>query len=59
KNPDMVRPIVTADLQPPRPAKRPANSALDNAALRMAGLPLLRDFHEPLRETVHALLSSQ
>ena len=59
KNPDMVRPIVTADLQPPRPAKRPANSVLDNAALRMAGLPLLRDFHEPLRETVHALLSLQ
>ncbi|MGZ4673517.1 MAG: dTDP-4-dehydrorhamnose reductase [Ilumatobacteraceae bacterium] len=58
-NPDMVRPIVTADLQPPRPAKRPANSVLDNAALRMAGLPLLRDFHEPLIETVHALLSSR
>ena len=55
KDPDMVRPIATADLQPPRPAKRPANSVLDNAALRMAGLPLLRDFHEPLRETVHAL----
>ena len=59
KSPDMVRPIATADLQPPRPAKRPANSVLDNAALRMAGLPLLRDFHEPLRETVHALLSLQ
>ncbi len=55
KNPDMVQPITTADLQPPRPAKRPANSVLDNAVLRMAGLPLLRDFHEPLRETVLAL----
>ena len=55
KNPDMVRPITTAELQPARPAKRPANSVLDNAVLRMSGLPMLRDFHEPLRETVHAL----
>ena len=29
-------------------APRPANSVLDNAALRAAGLPLLRDFGEPL-----------
>ena len=55
KNPDMVRPIATADLQPPRPAPRPANSVLDNAVLRMAGIPLLRDFREALRETVDAL----
>jgi dTDP-4-dehydrorhamnose reductase len=55
KSPDMVRPITTAELQPARPAKRPANSVLDNAVLRMSGLPMLRDFHEPLRETVHAL----
>ena len=51
----MVRPITTAELVPPRPAPRPANSVLDNAVLRMAGIPLLRDFHEPLRETVEAL----
>jgi len=55
KSPDMVRPITTAELQPARPAKRPANSVLDNAALRMSGLAMLRDFHEPLRETVQAL----
>jgi dTDP-4-dehydrorhamnose reductase len=55
KNPEMVRAITTADLQPPRPARRPANSVLDNAVLRMAGLPLLRDFREPLGELVHAL----
>ena len=57
KDPAMVSPISTADLQPPRPAPRPANSVLDNAVLRLGGLGLLRDFHEPLRETVAALLA--
>ncbi len=56
KSPEMVRPITTTDLQPPRPARRPANSVLDNAVLRLAGVPLLRDYREPLGETVHALL---
>ncbi|MEP7114324.1 MAG: dTDP-4-dehydrorhamnose reductase [Ilumatobacteraceae bacterium] len=55
KNPDMVRPITTAELQPARPAPRPANSVLDNAVLRLAGIPLLRDYGDPLRETVKAL----
>ena len=55
RDPDMVRPITTAELQPARPALRPANSVLDNAVLRMAGVPLLRDYAEPLRETVVAL----
>lgn len=55
KDPDMVRPITTAELQPPRPARRPANSVLDNMVLRSAGVALLRDFPEPLRETVKAL----
>jgi len=47
----LVQPISTADLDPPRPAPRPANSVLDNAALRLSGLPLLpyyRDSLEPL-----------
>ena len=55
RDPAVVRPISTADLDPPRPAPRPANSVLDNAVLRTAGVPLLRDFHEPLAELVAAL----
>jgi dTDP-4-dehydrorhamnose reductase len=56
-DPDSVRPITTADLQPPRPAPRPANSVLDNAALREAGIPLLRHYTEPLGELVAELTS--
>jgi dTDP-4-dehydrorhamnose reductase len=51
-DPDRVRPISTPELRPPRPAPRPANSVLENAALRAAGLPLLRDFRAPLEELV-------
>jgi dTDP-4-dehydrorhamnose reductase len=47
-DPDKVRPIATEDLDPPRPAPRPANSVLDNAALRLSGLPLLPDYRESL-----------
>jgi len=54
-DPEMVEPISTADLDPPRPAPRPANSVLDNAVLRLAGLPELRDFRAPLDELVLAL----
>jgi dTDP-4-dehydrorhamnose reductase len=54
-DPDRVRPIATADLDPPRPAPRPANSVLDNAVWRSAGLPMLRDFRAPLAELVARL----
>lgn len=57
EDPGKVRPIATAELDPPRPAPRPANSVLDNAALRLSGLPLLRHYREPLHEVVRALLS--
>lgn len=57
EDPDKVRPITTAELDPPRPAPRPANSVLDNAALRLSGLPLLRHYREPLHEVVRALLT--
>lgn len=57
RDPSMVVPISTAELHPPRPAPRPANSVLDNAAARYGGLPPLRDFAEPLAELVATLQS--
>jgi dTDP-4-dehydrorhamnose reductase len=56
--PSIVEPITTDQLDPPRPARRPANSVLDNAALRLIGIPLLPDYREPLERTVKALLAS-
>lgn len=56
EDPDRVKPIATVDLQPPRPARRPKNSVLDNAALREAGLALLDDFRVPLKRLVDRLL---
>jgi len=53
-----VSPIATADLVPARPAPRPVNSVLANAALRAAGIPLLPDFHEPLDRLVRELTAS-
>jgi dTDP-4-dehydrorhamnose reductase len=54
-DPDRVEPIATDDLDPPRPAPRPANSRLDNAALRLSGLPLLPEWTESLGRLVEAL----
>lgn len=54
-DPERVRPIATEALDPPRPAPRPANSVLDNAALRLAGLPLLPDWHDGLARLVAEL----
>jgi dTDP-4-dehydrorhamnose reductase len=56
-DPERVRPIPTADLDPPRPAPRPANSVLDNAALRLGGIPLLPHFRDALARLVRQLQS--
>jgi len=55
-DPGVVHPIPTSRLDPPRAAPRPAWSVLDNAALRLTGLPLLDDYHEPLDRLVKELL---
>lgn len=57
RDPEMVHPIATADLDPPRPAPRPANGVLDHAALRLGGLPPMRHYHGPLHELVDRLLA--
>ncbi len=54
-DPGRVEPIATSALDPPRPAPRPANSVLDNAALRLGGYPLLADWEEGLGRLVAAL----
>jgi len=54
-DPGKVRPIATAELDPPRPAPRPANSVLDNAVLRMGGFPLLPNYRESLDRLVQEL----
>lgn len=56
-DPDRVQPVATADLQPPRPAPRPANSVLENAALRLSGIELLDEFRIPLQRLVNRILA--
>jgi dTDP-4-dehydrorhamnose reductase len=54
-DPARVVPISSADLA--RPAPRPTNSVLDNAALRLSGIALPPDHHEPLERLVKELMS--
>ena len=54
-DPDRVLPVRTHELDPPRPARRPTNSVLDNVALRCSGLPLLPDHRESLDRLVKEL----
>ena len=56
-DPKRVQSIATADLRPQRPAKRPANSVLENAKMRKANLTLLDDYHIPLQRLVDRLTS--
>ena len=54
-DPARVEPIATSELQPQRPAPRPANSVLDNAALRLGGETLLPAWNESLERLVREL----
>ncbi len=55
-DPERVQPISTVELDPLRyPAPRPANSVLDNMALRLSGLPALPDWKDGLVRLIRAL----
>lgn len=56
-DPSRVQPISTADLRPQRPAKRPANSVLENSKMHQANLTPLDDYHTPLQRLVNELMS--
>jgi dTDP-4-dehydrorhamnose reductase len=56
-DPERVLPITTAELDPPLSAPRPAFSVLDNAALRLCGLPLLPHWEDSTRRLVWELLA--
>ncbi len=58
RDPSVVEPISTGDLDPPRPAPRPANSRLDNAGLRLSGLPALPAWQESLGRLVRGLAAA-
>lgn len=55
-DPDLVEAIRTADLDPPRPAPRPANAVLVDTRLAAAGIAPLPHHGEPLARLVAALV---
>jgi len=55
EDPARVEPVTTAALDPPRPAPRPANSVLDDVALRLTGGPRLPHYRESLERVVRTL----
>jgi dTDP-4-dehydrorhamnose reductase len=58
-DPERVLPIATTDLDPPLVAPRPANSVLDNMALRLSGLPALPEWQDGLVRLVNALTTEE
>ena len=54
-DPARVERVSTAELTPPRPAPRPANSVLDNAALRLSGWSALPDWERAIAGLVAEL----
>jgi dTDP-4-dehydrorhamnose reductase len=53
---ERIEPIPTSELRPARPAPRPTNSVLDNAVMRLEGLPLLPHYRPSLDLLVAELL---
>jgi dTDP-4-dehydrorhamnose reductase len=56
-DPERVKPIRTSDRNDPAP--RPANSVLDNMALRLSGLSALPDWHDALTRLVPVMMSER
>ncbi len=54
-DPSKVRPIATAELDPPRPAPRPANSTLADVAWRGSRLPEMPHYRDSLRAALDEL----
>jgi dTDP-4-dehydrorhamnose reductase len=52
-----VKPIMTSELQPPRPAERPANSVLANTRMIAAGIEPLPHYRESLGRLVRRLVA--
>ena len=55
RSPSQLSAITTEQLDPPRPAPRPANSVLNNEALTKAGLQPPPDFRETLPQLLEVL----
>jgi dTDP-4-dehydrorhamnose reductase len=55
---DPSRVVAVTSEELGRAARRPARSDLDNAALRLSGLPLLPDHREPVERLVKELVTS-
>ena len=58
-DPGRMQGIATADLDPPRAARRPAYSVLDNAGLRREGIPLLPDWDDAVHSLVEDLMAGR
>lgn len=58
-DPGRMRGISTDELEPPRAARRPAYSVLDNAALRRDGIPLLPDWKDAVGDLVRDIVSGR
>lgn len=58
-DPGRMKGIATADLDPPRAARRPAYSVLDNAGLRREGMAPLPDWEDAVRDLVHDLMAGR
>ncbi len=54
-DPSKVRPVSTSELDPPRPAPRPANSVLADTAWRRSQLSEMPHYRDALRTTVDQL----